>query len=99
MTSLTSERIIDLYEEVSINEKISLIDELLESKGDFMFSDLIVHRDSMMDIVCAFLAILECVKERIIRILQNKLFGDIRICAYGERIENGNGAGEGTSAH
>lgn len=91
MTSLTSERIIDLYEEVSINEKISLIDELLETKKNFLFSDLIVHKNSMMDVVCAFLAILECVKMRVIRILQNKLFGDIRICAYETGIEHGSG--------
>ena len=33
-----------------------------------------------MDLVCAFMAILEAVKFKMITILQNKLFGDIKIC-------------------
>jgi segregation and condensation protein A len=79
MSSLSSERIIDLYEEVSINEKISLINELLETKREFNFTELIVRADSVMDIACAFLAILETVKARRIVIYQNRMFGDIRI--------------------
>jgi segregation and condensation protein A len=84
MSSLSSERIIDLYEEVSINEKISLINELLESKREFNFADLIVRADSVMDIACAFLAILETVKAKRIVIYQNRMFGDIRIRAAEE---------------
>ena len=79
MSSLTPERIIDLYEEVSINEKLSLINELLEDRGEFLFTDLVVKPDSVMDVVCAFLAVLEAVKTRRIGIFQNRLFGDIRI--------------------
>jgi segregation and condensation protein A len=79
MANLSSERIIDLYEEVSINEKLTLINELAESGREFSFSDLLVRRDSVMDLVCAFLALLEAVKSGQIRILQNRLFGDIRI--------------------
>jgi len=79
MASLSSERIIDLYEEVSINEKISLINELLETKGEFLFTELIVRKASMLEVVCAFLALLESVKAKRITILQNRLFGDIRV--------------------
>jgi segregation and condensation protein A len=79
MTSISSERIIDLYEEVSINEKLSLIFEFIEKKDDFFFSDLITKDYSVMELVCAFLAILEAVKTRKIIIFQNRLFGDIRI--------------------
>lgn len=81
LSSLSSERIIDLYEEVTINEKISLIGELLETRGEFMFTDLLVRGRSTLEIVCAFLAILETVKARRIAIYQNRLFGDIRIKA------------------
>jgi segregation and condensation protein A len=35
-----------------------------------------------MDIVCAFLAILEAVKYHVVSIFQHKLFGDIEIRAY-----------------
>lgn len=79
MSNLSAERIIDLYEEVSINEKLTLIVELLETRGEFLFADLVTRPDSAMDLVCAFLALLEAVKSRQIRIFQNRLFGDIRI--------------------
>ena len=79
VSSLSSERIIDLYEEVTINEKITLIRELLESREEFSFTDLISKSGSIMEIVCAFFALLESVKSRSIVLLQNKLFGDIRI--------------------
>ncbi len=79
MTNLTPERIIDLYEEVSINEKVTLINELLDTREEFLFTDLIIRPDSLLDVVCAFLAILESVKERRISMYQNRMFGDIRI--------------------
>ncbi|MDR3333972.1 MAG: segregation/condensation protein A [Treponema sp.] len=91
MSNLSSERIIDLYEEVSVNEKITLMVELLESRGECGFTDLVVREGSVMDIVCAFLAILEAVKSRMIVILQNRMFGDILIRphpqALGKEIE------------
>ncbi len=87
VSSLSTERIIDLYEEVSVNEKLTLINELLETRGEFLFTDLILKESSSMDIICAFLAILESVKARTIIILQNKLFGDIKIKSRGEKGE------------
>ncbi|MDA3939092.1 MAG: segregation/condensation protein A [Spirochaetia bacterium] len=87
VSSLSNERIIDLYEEVSVNEKLSLINELLESRGEFLFTDLITKVNSSMDVICAFLAILESVKARNIIILQNKLFGDIKIKSRGNKGE------------
>ncbi|MDR2481654.1 MAG: segregation/condensation protein A [Spirochaetaceae bacterium] len=80
--NLSIERIIDLYEEVSINEKIVLIEEFIEKKGELMFTELLVRKGSLMDVVCAFLAILEAVKLRLITIYQNKMFGDILIRGY-----------------
>jgi segregation and condensation protein A len=77
--SITGEQIIDLYEEVTVNEKITLLAELLENRGECHFTELIVRSSSVMDIVCAFLAILEAVKTRMIIILQNRMFGDILI--------------------
>jgi segregation and condensation protein A len=79
MQNLTPERIIDLYEEVSVNEKISLIHELLDERSEFTFSHLLRKSASVMDVVCAFLAVLESVKARTIAIFQNRMFGDIRI--------------------
>jgi segregation and condensation protein A len=79
MRHLPGERIIDLREEVSVNEKITLLSELLENRGECSFTDLVVRNGSVMDIVCAFLAILEAVKIRMVLIFQNRMFGDILI--------------------
>jgi segregation and condensation protein A len=79
MSSITRERIYDLYEEVSINEKITLLSELLENRGECSFADLVARRGSVMDVVCAFLALLEAVKLRMITVYQNRMFGDILI--------------------
>jgi segregation and condensation protein A len=81
MSSVSVERIIDLYEEVTVNEKIALVHELLELKKEFLFTDLIKDNSNILEYVCAFLAILEMVKQKQIGIFQNKLFGDIRIAA------------------
>jgi segregation and condensation protein A len=82
LKQLSSERIIDLYEEVTINEKLTYIRELLEDKAEFMFTDILTRHRSMLDLICAFFALLEMVKFREIVIFQNRLFGDIRIKKY-----------------
>ena len=81
ITSISSERIIDLYEEVTVNEKTTLLYELMERQGQFSFADLIVRGGSPIEFVCAFLAILEAAKTRRIVVYQNRMFGDIRISA------------------
>lgn len=88
MGSLSNEQILDMYEEVSINEKLTLINELLDEKQYFVFTDLISNTRSIMDLICAFLAVLEAVKMRTISVLQNKLFGDIRVQRHPESGED-----------
>jgi len=82
LRNIPGEQILDMYEEVSVNEKITLLSELLENRGECLFTDLIIRTRSMMDIVCAFLAVLEAVKMRMITIYQNRMFGDISIRPY-----------------
>jgi len=89
MKGLSPQRIIDLYEEVSVNEKVALVYELLESRGSFLFTDLITRPESLLDVVCAFLALLELVKNRQIVLEQSRLFGDIRISARSEEEAHG----------
>jgi segregation and condensation protein A len=94
MPHLSGERVMDLREEVSINEKMALMTELVEQKGECSFTDLLVRKGSIMDIVCAFLAILEAVKFRLVTIYQHKLFGDIRICGPRDTLTGVSGGGE-----
>ena len=79
MSDYNSEQILDLYEEVSVNEKLTLMTELLENHGECLFTDLIVRKGNRLDIVCAFMALLEAVKFRMASIWQNRMFGDIKI--------------------
>ncbi|WP_010258453.1 segregation and condensation protein A [Treponema primitia] len=79
ISNLPGERILDMHEEVSINEKLTLISEFLEIKGECNFTDLLVRNGSIMDIVCAFLALLEAVKLKKVVVFQNRMFGDILI--------------------
>ncbi len=81
MGQYSNEKILNMYEEISVNEKITLMNELLEDKKECMFTDLLTRRGNEMDVICAFMAILEAVKFKMITIFQNKLFGDIKICA------------------
>ncbi|GAB1432854.1 segregation/condensation protein A [Spirochaetota bacterium] len=87
--SMSSEHIIDMYEEISISEKTALIHEYLEDKASFSFMDLITRPGSSMDIVCAFLAVLDAVKFRLVVIHQHRLFGDIQIRRYLSRSKDG----------
>ncbi len=75
----SGDKIMSMYEEISVGEKITLMNEFFENKGECFFTDLIIRKESIMDIVCAFMAILEAVKFHSACILQNRMFGDIKI--------------------
>jgi segregation and condensation protein A len=77
------EQIVNLYEEVTINEKTVLLMEILEEKGECRFTDLIIRHGSVLDKICAFLALLEAVKVRMVLVLQHRMFGDILIKPLG----------------
>ncbi|MBQ4378063.1 MAG: segregation/condensation protein A [Treponema sp.] len=82
MSQYTDQKILDMYEEISVNEKITLMNELLDKQNEFMFTDLLVRKDNVLDVICAFMAILEAVKFKMASIYQNRLFGNIKICRY-----------------
>jgi segregation and condensation protein A len=79
LSNVNPDFLLDLHEDVTVNEKLTLIDEFLSTRGEFRFVELIRRPDSVMELVCAFIAILESARQRTIRILQNRMFGDIRI--------------------
>jgi len=87
MKDLGGERIISLWEEVTINEKITLINEFLDDRSEFSFDDILVNPGSLMEVVSAFLAVLEMVKMGLIDVFQNRLFGDIKITASSRSLQ------------
>lgn len=82
MSAYSDKRILDMSEEISVNEKITLMNELLDKHNECMFSDLIVRAGNKLDIICAFMAILEAMKFKYATIYQNMMYGDIKICRY-----------------
>lgn len=88
ISAFSAERVIDLHEEVTVNEKIALIFELLESKGEFLFADLLIKKTSIMEVICGFLAVLELAKTAAILVYQNRMFGDILIRAKPKSTQN-----------
>jgi segregation and condensation protein A len=97
-SGLSRERIIDLYEEVTVNEKIALLFEILEEKKECLLTDLIIRNGSILDFVCAFLALLEVVKQRMVLVFQNRRFGDIVIRPNDKEFYGGLGISKRNSA-
>ncbi len=79
ISNVSADRLLDLSEEFTVNEKVTLLEELLEERSECLFTDLVINSESILEVVCAFLAVLESVKSRRIAIEQNRMFGDIRI--------------------
>lgn len=89
MESIQNERIVNLFEEVSVNEKITLMMELLETQNEIFFHDLLINPQSFLEIICSFLALLEQVKNGMVMLFQNRHFGDIKILKIEEEESHG----------
>lgn len=84
VSQYSDEKILDMYEEISVNEKLTLMSEILEEKSECMFTELITRPGNMLDVICSFMALLEAVKFKLACIYQNRMFGDIKITRYQE---------------
>ncbi len=74
-----SNKIFNVYEDVTPDEKIALINELLETRDQITIEDVIVHLDQNVHIICAFMAILQATKDHLILIQQLEPNGEIVI--------------------
>lgn len=64
----------------SIQEKIEKIEQILSQKKEIYFSEIFESDDpDVYDIVYSFMAVLEIVKTKKVRIRQHRMFGDIKI--------------------
>ncbi len=79
LKSITPNKVFNVYEEVTVNEKIALMNELFETAEVIHLMDVIVHPEEPLHIICAFMAILESTKFKMILIEQPEPFGDIII--------------------
>ena len=65
-----------------MSDRIEHIKSILEERDVLHFPDIFSAKPSRMEIVVTFMAILELAKTRMVRLLQHKIFGTIRIVKY-----------------
>lgn len=67
------------FEQISITERINHVLQEVATRGSLAFSELFSANPLRSDIVATFLAMLELVKMRTVRLMQNTRFGSIWI--------------------
>ncbi len=87
MTTITPNKVFNIYESVTVNEKIALMQELFETQDYITLEQLIVHHDQLLHIICSFMAILDACKLSMITLVQSKPFGPILIRKIAEAFE------------
>ncbi len=68
-----------IFDEILIGDRMEYIINVLREKEILQFNDLFLKRPSRMEIAVTFLAILELARTKILKIIQNTLYGVIRI--------------------
>ena len=66
-------------EKITVREKMTLLLDILRAKGPTLFESLFAEVKTRMEVVVTFLAMLELVKARAIRIFQEEMSGPIQI--------------------
>jgi segregation and condensation protein A len=74
-------------EKITVREKMTLLLERLRRQGSVMFESLFAEVKSRMEVIVTFLAMLELVKVRAIRITQAERAGPIMIEAAADMDE------------
>ncbi len=87
MTTITPNKVFNVYESVTVNEKIALMQELFETQDYISLEQLIVHADQLLHIICSFMAILDACKLNMITLVQSEPFGPILIRKVDEAFE------------
>lgn len=76
---VADEKVFNVYEEVTEKEKTALMLELLDKYPSIKFSSLFSDDSSPMHIICAFMAVLDAVKDKTIHVRQDEPFSDMII--------------------
>ncbi len=82
-TALESQVVIEedevVFDEIQVSDKIEYIKEILSKKELILFTDIYKSANNRIEILTSFLAILEMTRIRLIKIVQHRVFGEIRI--------------------
>ncbi len=71
-----------VFDEILVSDRIEHIRNMLSKMDVIHFPDIFTAKPSRMEIVVTFMAILELARTRIIKLLQHKIFGIIRIVKH-----------------
>jgi len=83
---------------LSVAQRISEVLERLADGGEAAFEELFAGSSEVGDVVVTFLAVLELMRLRLIRVWQVEAFGAIRVVAVPPEAEGGEALGEGAAA-
>ncbi len=80
LKSVAHDQFHEVFEQVvSMEEKMAQIKNILQERGELKFEDLFGGVVSRNELIVTFLAILEIVRQKIARVYQPKMFGEIRL--------------------
>jgi segregation and condensation protein A len=79
ITKISPSKVFNVYEEVTVNEKIVLMQEYFDTRSYITLEELIVDLTSLAHVVSAFMAILDASKHGMIILVQEENFGPILI--------------------
>ncbi len=68
-----------VFDEILVSDRIAHITGLLKEKGQLLFAEIFTQKPSRAEIVATFLAMLEMAKTKKLKIMQHRVFGDIRL--------------------
>lgn len=88
---IESQKVVDekeiVFDEILVSDRIEYIKNILSKTDVLHFPEIFSARPSRMEIVVTFMAILELARTRIVRLLQHKIFGTIRIVKLTAAVE------------
>ena len=76
-------------EQYTVEQKISNIRDILQSRDKLSFKELFLQKTSKQEVVTTFMAVLELAKMQVIKINQEGLFNEIEIEKTGEIVSDG----------
>ncbi len=68
-----------VFDEILVSDRISYITNLLKKKTQILFSEIFSQRPGIAEVIASFMAILEMSKSSMIKLMQNRVFGEIII--------------------
>ncbi len=80
LKAATRENVHEVFEQIiTIEEKIDRIRNILSTRREFYFSELLTEEVGRNELIVSFLAILEVAKQKVVKIYQDNQFDEIRI--------------------